>query len=118
MTDSSRRRELQAEYRRNPPEAGVFAFRNRAAGKVLIGSARNLPSMRSKLEFARKMGSPSALDRGLHADARTYGLDALEFEVLEVLPIEPSATVAQIASDLATLESLWRERFEAAELYQ
>jgi hypothetical protein len=37
--------------------------------------------------------------------------------VLEVLDSSPEATDAEVREDLATLESLWRERFDPAASY-
>ena len=37
--------------------------------------------------------------------------------ILEVLATTPEMTQAEIASDLATLEALWREKFDPALLY-
>jgi hypothetical protein len=118
VTDSkARRKELVEEYQRSGPEAGVYRFVNARAGKALLGSTLNLGSMRGKLDFARATRSPSALDRRLHADAREFGIDSIELEVLEVLEPRADQTPAQVRADLEALESLWRERFNAAELY-
>jgi hypothetical protein len=65
MNDKSRRKELSASYKQSHPEAGVFRIVNARNGKVLLGSAANLASMRNKLEFARSTSTPSALDRKL-----------------------------------------------------
>jgi hypothetical protein len=72
---------------------------------------KSLIGMRSKLTFAQKVGSPSVLDRRLHKDAKQCGLDAIEFEVLETLDTSAHPTPAAICEGLATLESLWREKF-------
>jgi hypothetical protein len=116
-TDKTRRRELLAGYKQAGPAAGIYGIRNRLAGKVLVGSTMNLGSMRGKLEFARSTGSSSVLDKRLHEAIATDGLDSFELEVLEELEIRPQATPVEIASDLATLETLWREKFNPAELY-
>ena len=117
MTDRARRRELTEEYRQHPPEAGVYQLVNTVTGKVFLGSAVNLPSVRSKLEFSQRTGTVSALDRKLRADLTEYGAAAFTFEVLEVLDVLPNATPASIRDDLATLEALWREKLDPARLY-
>ena len=118
MTDSkARRKQLVEEYRQSGPAAGVYRFVNTRAGKALLGSTLNLGSMRGKLDFARATQSPSALDRRLHADARQYGMDSIELEVLEVLEPQADQTPAQVRADLESLEALWRERFQPSELY-
>ena len=111
------RRELTAAYKRAHPEAGVYLIRNRETQRVLLGSAPNLASMRNKVAFARSTKTASALPMQLAADARTYGLDAFEFEVLEAVQPPPEQTAAEVRADLDALESLWRERFDPGLLY-
>src|SRR5205823_1009935 len=120
MNNKARRRQLTADYKRNHPEAGIYRVVNTATGRVLLGSALNLASVKSKVEFARSTNSPGALgalDHRLASDVRQYGLDAFSLEILEVLDIRPEMTPAEIREDLATLEGLWREKLEAALLY-
>jgi hypothetical protein len=115
--DNQRRKELLAEYKQRPPEAGVYRIVNTRTGKMLLGSARNLASVQGKLDFARNTNTPGALDHRLGADARAYGMDTFAFEVLEVLDIGPEQTSTQIGEDLQALETLWRERLPSEQLY-
>lgn len=117
MTDKARRRRLVADYRQSPPEAGVYKIVNTQTGKALLGSAANLASVRSKLEFAVKTRSGSALDWRLKQDVQKYGPEVFSLDVLEVLDVTPAMTRAEILADLATLEALWREKLEGASLY-
>jgi hypothetical protein len=117
MNDHARRRELRATYKQNPPEAGVYRIVNRVNGKSLVGSSANLVSVRGKMAFARSTDMPGALDHRLRDDIRQFGLDAFSLEILEVLEVEPAMTAAEIRQDLATLEALWREKYDPALLY-
>lgn len=117
MNRPSRRKELKSQYKQVHPEAGVYRVVNTQNNKVLLGSTPNLAGIRNKLAFARSTNSPSALDHRLHYDIRQYGIDAFAFEVLDILDIKPEATRAEIMADLATLESLWREKLDADLLY-
>jgi hypothetical protein len=117
MNEKSRRRELSASYKQNHPEAGVYRIVNARNGKVLLGSAANLASMRNKLEFARSTNTPSALDRKLRDDVRAFGIEAFSFEVLESFAPSPELTTTKIREELAVLEALWRERLDPALLY-
>lgn len=117
MTDATRRKDLAAEYKRTPTEAGVYQVRNTTSGRLLLGTSMNLPAMRNRVAFARSTGSASALDPRLKADATLHGVSAFEFEVLEVLETAPEATQAEIRGDLDALEVLWRERLDPANLY-
>jgi hypothetical protein len=117
MTDRSRRREIKANYKETHPEAGVYALRNRQNGKVLIGSALNLASMRSKLAFARSTNSPGALDLRLRTEIETYGVDAFELEILESIQPPPEQSDADIRNELDALEALHREEIDPALRY-
>jgi hypothetical protein len=113
----SRRKQLVDEYKRRPPEAGVYRIVNQRTGKALLGSALNLSSVRGKLDFARATNSPGALDHRLAKDASEYGIDAFTFEILEVLDVSPEMTSARIREDLDALEALWRERLSSTASY-
>jgi hypothetical protein len=115
--NNARRKQLLEIYKRQPPEAGVYRIVNQRSGRALVGSSLNLPSVRAKLEFARRTGTPSALDHRLWFDIREVGIDAFGFEILEVLDTRPEMTATQIQQDLAALEALWLERLGASLLY-
>ncbi len=117
MTDRSRRRELRDQYRSTHPEAGVYRIVNRETGRALLGSSPHLPSIRSKLDFARSTGSAGVFDHRLRADVARYGIAAFDLEVLEVLDTTPEMTRADILRDLAALEALVREQQDPETLY-
>lgn len=118
MIEKARRKELRAHYREvHPLEAGVYRIVNRTNGKALIGSTPNLAAIRSKMEFARSTNMSGVLDLRLRDDVRHHGIDAFSLEILEVLDRERELTAEESKRDLATLEALWRERFDAALLY-
>ena len=117
MTDKARRKELAEQYRQTIPEAGVYLIHNSGSGKALIGSTANLGSLRNKLDFAKSTGTPSALDGRMARDIAQFGFDALSLEVLEILSVTPEMTERQVRDDLATLESLWREKLSGSALY-
>jgi hypothetical protein len=115
--DRTRRTELQAEYRRSGPEAGVYRIVNGRTGRALLASSANLASVQGKLDFAQRTGNPSILDRRLHEDGRAYGPEVFALEVLDRLETTPDQTSQRIREDLATLEELWRERQDPSALY-
>jgi hypothetical protein len=117
MTDRARRKQLVSNYKENPPAAGVYRVINTQTGKSLIGSTTNLESMHSKLRFARKTGSGSALDLRLRDEVRQYGIDAFEVEIVEKLERRADMSDAELRSELKVLEALCREQFQTDELY-
>lgn len=117
MTEKDRRRQLTAEYKQGRPEAGVYRIVNTATGRAFLGSALNLNSVRSKVEFARKTGGTGGLHHSLEADIRRLGIQVFALEILEVLDTRPKQTDAEVRDDLAALEALWREKLDPAALY-
>lgn len=117
MTDRSRRRELKANYKETRREAGVYALRNLRNEKVLIGSALNLASVRSKLEFARSTNSAGALDLRLRHDIELYGADAFVLEILESFQPTAEQSDSDVRKELKALEELHREAVNPAQRY-
>lgn len=117
MDDKARRKELLAEYKESRPDAGVYRIVNTKTHKSLLSATPNLRAMQNRVDFAKSMKSASGLDGRLAADIRDYGVDAFEFEVLETLAVEPTASRADVQRDLATLEVLWREKLGPENLY-
>ncbi len=103
-----RHAELKRAYKETGPKMGVFALRNRANGKVLVGSSVNLPGALNRLRFELSTGMHRVFP-ALQQDWVRYGADSFSFEVLDVLP--PSEEpVADPKEELQVLESLWLER--------
>ena len=117
MIDRVRRKALTEQYRQMIPEAGVYLIRSPGNGKALLGSTANLGSLRNKLEFAKATNMPSTLDGRMARDIAQFGIDALSLEILEIVDVTPEMTELQIRDDLATLESLWREKLGGSALY-
>ncbi|WP_375769227.1 GIY-YIG nuclease family protein [Archangium gephyra] len=104
----SRRAELKRAYKEKPPPMGVYAVRNHANGKVLVGSSVNLPGILNRTRFALSTGCYRT-HPALQEDWNRYGADSFSFEVLDVLPPteEPRADPKE---ELSVLEALWLER--------
>jgi hypothetical protein len=117
LSDKARRKELSEQFQQAAPEAGVYRIVNQRTGRLLLGSSANLAGLRNRFEFARSTGSAAALDHRLRDDITRLGFDAFAFEVLDTLEVTPTMTPEQIASDLATLEALWREKSDPSVLY-
>lgn len=89
---------------------GVFAIRNTASGKVLLGSALNLPGALNGARFRLRMGAHS--NRDLQRDWNELGADHFAFEVLDVLEAADPDPAHDYRDDLAVLEALWIERLQ------
>lgn len=104
------RADLKRAYKEKPPPMGVFAVRNRANGKVLVGSGLNLPGALNRIRFELDRGSGDRFPELLE-DWRRYGPDSFSFEILDVLP-ESDEPRADPKEELGVLESLWLERLQ------
>lgn len=107
---TSRRAELKQNYKENPPKMGVYAVRNKANGKVLVGASLNVPGALNRLRFElTQLGHRP--HPALQEDWDRFGADSFTFEVLDVLepPKEPGVDVHE---ELKVLEALWLERLK------
>lgn len=104
----SSRAHLKRNYKEQPPPMGVFAIRNRANGKVFVGSSLNVNGALNRARFELTTGIHRTFP-GLQEDWGRSGADAFSFEVLDVLKPseEPSADPKE---ELKVLEALWLDR--------
>ena len=110
MTDATRRKELKANYRQSPPEAGVYRLLNTYTGRFYLASTTDLASIRSKIEFARSTGSPGVFDYKMRPDLAKTGIAAISLEILETVSPDSTTTPEELKKDLSTLVELWREK--------
>jgi hypothetical protein len=104
----SRRAQLKQDYKEKPPAMGVYAVRNKANGKVLVGSSLNLPGGLNRLRFELTRIGHRA-HPALQEDWNRFGEDSFTFEVLDVLP-PPEEPGVDVREELKVLEALWLER--------
>jgi hypothetical protein len=96
------RADLRRQFKEAGRPMGVYAFRNAANGKVLVGASPNLPGAENALRFQLKLGSHR--NRALQADWKAHGEAAFSWEVLHELTPEPGADARD---ELDALERLW-----------
>jgi len=88
---------------------GVYQIRNRANGKVLIGSSKNLPAILNRFKAELKMGS--CRNTVLQEEWKQFGPEVFEFQELETLePLDDPGY--DPADDLRFLEELWMEKLK------
>ena len=95
------------QYKDTPRPAGIFAVRNTASGRSLIGPTPDLPGMLNRQRFQLEMGSHP--DRELQADWNALGPDAFAFEVLDRLDPGDDPGADQ-AGELRVLHEMWTEK--------
>jgi hypothetical protein len=108
--DKARRKELRTEAVRAPIDAGIYRITNRTTGTTWVASTSDLKAYRNRFEFSRSTNTPTGFDQRVRAEAERSGVEAVDFEVLEVVTPRPDATADEIRADLAVLEEIWRQR--------
>lgn len=84
--DLRRRKEWIELYKQARKTAGVYAVRNLASGRVLLGSSINLHGPLNRHRSELRMGSHRCAE--LQADWNRLGEDAFRFEILATVPAE------------------------------
>lgn len=104
------KKNLKITYKFADRPMGVYQIKNRANGKVLVGSSMNLDGRRNRFGFEVKHGS-IANDRAIRQDWEQYGAENFEFEVLELL--KPGDDPDQdYRGALAALEQAWLDKLQ------
>lgn len=114
--NKDRQRELKQNYKETKLDAGVYQIRNKASGRIFIGSAFNVNGKLNGIRFGLEMGSYR--NSGLQKDWKEYGAEGFEFGILETLDQDKIEKVLQ-KDELAKLEKKWLEKLRqsGAELY-
>jgi len=101
---SDKKRELKREYKLNHRPMGVYQIRNLVNGKVLIGSALNLPGILNRHKSQLKTGNHQ--NGALQAEWNEFGAENFAFEILdEITPKEGRNN----RDEVTFLEELWLE---------
>lgn len=114
--DKDRQRELRQNYKETKLDAGVYQMRNRASGRVFVGSAFNVNGKLNGIRFELDLGSYR--NSALQKDWKELGGDGFEFGILELLDQDKIEKILQ-KDELAKLEKKWLEKLRqsGADLY-
>ncbi|WP_246187923.1 DUF2087 domain-containing protein [Paenibacillus tengchongensis] len=111
--DKSKRKELGYNYAHSHRPMGVYRIYNSVNGKSLVGSSMNLDGAWNKHKFMLDAGLHD--NKALQADWKTYGADAVTFEVLEQIKpeeefIAEASETLKYRKPLAEMEERWLEK--------
>lgn len=70
----------------------------------------DLKGIANKLAFGVKIGAGNMLPPEMAKEAKQYGIETIDFEILEKVDIKPEMTKAYIKEENDLLLSLWLER--------
>lgn len=103
-----RKMELKNTYKQTPRPAGVYQVKNKANGKVFVGSTKNLDGMFNRIRFEFKMGMHRIRD--LQQDWNEYGAENFSLEVLE--QVKPHDVSHDVTEELEALERKWLDTLQ------
>lgn len=106
---AQRRRELQRQYREQPPAMGIYAIRHPASGLVYVNAGTNVQGALARDCFCLRLGSHR--DRRLQQAWRQHGEAAFRCEVVDTLKRRDDPR-ADDRADLAALLALWQQALQ------
>lgn len=106
MTD---RKTLIREYKERQKPAGVFQVKNKATGKVFLGSSLNVEGSLNKQEFLLASGAHK--NKALQMDWKKFGRNQFEFSILETVKVTEDPGF-NLKDELTLLEEIWLEQLQ------
>ncbi len=100
---------LKRAYREQPKVAGVFQIKNKANGKVLLGSSLNLNGPLNAHKFMLKFGVHK--NKVLQQEWNNDGPEAFVFEILEEVEASDDPHF-RLGDALTLLEQIWLEELQ------
>ena len=104
--DVKSRKDIKREYKERRKSAGVFQVRNKANGKVLLGSSLNLEGPLNAHKFMLTIGRHR--NDMLQKEWNEFGADQFAFEILEVVKVKDDPDF-NLSDELELLEQIWLE---------
>lgn len=101
------REELKREYKERPKPAGIFQIRNKANGKILLGSSLNLEGPLNSHKFMLTIGRHR--NEALQKEWNEFGAGQFAFEVLEIVKVKDDPNF-NLSDELTLLEQIWLEK--------
>ncbi|MFH1279400.1 MAG: GIY-YIG nuclease family protein [Candidatus Eisenbacteria bacterium] len=101
------RRDIKREYKERERVAGVFQIKNKANGKVLLGSSLNIDGPLNAHRFMLSTGAHR--NRALQEDWNEFGADRFVFEILESVEVRDDPGF-RVEDELSLLEEIWIEK--------
>jgi len=106
------RKEINKEYQERVKPAGVFQVKNRANGKVLLGSSLNLEGNLNRHRAMLRIGSHP--NKALQKDWDELGPDSFIFEIVEEVKRKDDPNF-NLKDELTLLEMIWLEKLQPFE---
>jgi len=103
------KQDIKREYKERRKPAGVFQVKNRANGKILLGSSLNLEGPLNRHKFALSMGKHP--NETLQKEWNEYGPEQFVFEILEVVKFKDDPNF-DLQDELTLLEQIWLEKLQ------
>ena len=101
------RQDLKREYKERVISAGIFQVRNKANGRILLGSSLNLDGPLNRHKFMLSIGRHP--NEYLQEEWIRYGPDKFVFEIMEVARVKDDPDF-NLDDELTLLEQIWLEK--------
>jgi hypothetical protein len=103
------KKEIREQYKRLPPDMGIYEVKNLASGKVLIGRALDLKGKLNSERFQLKNNLHR--NQELQKDFNELGAERFSFAVLDRLPARESPD-HDPGQELKELEEIWLDKLQ------
>ncbi len=101
--------ELKREYKERKKPAGVFQIRNKANGRILLGSSLNLEGPLNSHKFMLTIGRHR--NEALQKEWNEFGAGQFEFAILETVRVKDDPHF-NLEDELTLLEQIWIEKLQ------
>ena len=95
----------------------IYAIKNLANNKVLIGSTTIFKDLERMFKEAKKTNPSKILSLELQEEWKKCGAENFVLEVLEEFEQEEGQLFEEFEDELLEAEEMWKERFDEKDLY-
>lgn len=103
------KKEAIRQYKQTPRPTGLYRLQNKANGKILVESSKNLPGSINGCLFQLRMGTH--MNKALQQDFNEFGEAQFEATILEQLKPEEDLAY-DYTEDLKILKAIWLEKLQ------
>ncbi|MCS7462314.1 GIY-YIG nuclease family protein [Paenibacillus doosanensis] len=113
--DQKKKKELANQYVQTHRQMGVYQLKNKANGKIWLGSSMDLNGMNNRLQFQLNMNTH--VNKALQEDWKRYGAEQFSFEIVEQIKpreefVQSPDALEKYKEELACMEQLWFEELQ------
>jgi hypothetical protein len=112
--DNERKSELKRDYKEQVHLRGIYCVRCLKTDALWVDSSNNLRSSENRLNFSLKTGT--MLNKELQGALKDHGVDAFQFETLEVF--EDDLSTYELNTQFREKRAQWQEKLSGMSLHR